>query len=222
MILSLPSFRYNLNAFLQALRSVTWVLQKELSHRDGFKEWYPGKQEIMREDQLLRNFVDGRNVVVKERSLEMHSRADIGIFRGRTLKLALNVDVPPNAPSKYIVENMAPLSGLVEPEHYAIGEQYGVRREWCAPELGTAMSSRSATLPGSGLVEFCRKRTNSRDGIRFRRSSMATTWKFAMSYWKWTLILLSPKSGAGRTTPSSTGYEGGLDPQQPLQVFAQD
>ena len=32
------AFRYNLNAFLQALRSVTFVLQKTLAHRDGFQE----------------------------------------------------------------------------------------------------------------------------------------------------------------------------------------
>ena len=31
-------FRFNLNAFLQALRSVTYVLQKEFSSRDGFKD----------------------------------------------------------------------------------------------------------------------------------------------------------------------------------------
>ena len=130
-------FRYNLNAFLQALRSVTFVLQKELSHRDGFREkWYPVRQQTMKEDPLLRNFVNGRNIVVKEGSLEMNSRANIGVFRGRNLKLAIGIDVPTHVPSQHLLQNFAPELGLIDTEHSAIGEQYGVRREWCAPELG--------------------------------------------------------------------------------------
>ena len=130
------AFRYNLNAFLQALRSVTFVLQKDLSHRDGFQKWYPERQNTMQEDPLLRQFVVGRNIVVKERSLEINSRADIGLFSARTLKLGFPMDVPMHASSKHIVENIAPKCGFIGPEHFAIDEQYGVRREWYAPELG--------------------------------------------------------------------------------------
>ena len=130
------AFRYNLNAFLQALRNVTFVLQKDLSHREGFKGWYSDRQETMSEDPLLRKFVVGRNVVVKQRSLEINSKAEIGLFRARTLKLGFSMNVPVHASSKHIVENITPISGLIDPEHFAIDEQYGVRREWYAPELG--------------------------------------------------------------------------------------
>jgi len=129
-------FRYNLNAFLQALRSVTFVLQKDLAHRDGFQDWYPERQERMMEDPLLRKFVTGRNIVVKQRNLEMNSKAEIGFFRGRRLKLAFGLEVPTYVPSKHLVDNVAPKSGLIDPQHSAIDEQYGVRREWIAPELG--------------------------------------------------------------------------------------
>ena len=130
------AFRYNLNAFLQALRNVTFVLQKDLSHRYGFQEWYMKRQYTMKKDQLLPKFAEGRNIVVKQWSLEMNSKAEIGLFRGRTLKLAFSMDVPVYQSSRHIVENIAPITRLIEPEHFAIGEQYGVRREWYAPELG--------------------------------------------------------------------------------------
>ena len=129
-------FRYNLNAFLQALRNVTFVLQKEFSHRDSFREWYQERQKTMKDDPLLRKFVDGRNVVVKKRSLELNSKATTGVFRSRTLKLGLAGDVPTHLPSRHLIERMALKSGLIDPDHFAIDEQYGVRREWYAPELG--------------------------------------------------------------------------------------
>ena len=120
------AFRYNLNAFLQALRNVTFVLQKDLSRRDGFREWYQERQDTMKQDPLLLKSADGRNIVVKQRSLEINSKAEIGLFRGRTLKLGFPMDVPVHESSKHIVENIAPITGLVGPEHFAIGEQYGV------------------------------------------------------------------------------------------------
>src|SRR4051794_9163668 len=62
-------FRWNLNAFLQSLRSVTFFLQKALAHTPGFGEWYGKRQDEMRGDVLLRAFVDGRTIVVHQRNL---------------------------------------------------------------------------------------------------------------------------------------------------------
>jgi hypothetical protein len=53
-------FRWNLNAFLQALRSVTLFIQSQLAHHAGFGDWYAKQQEIMRTDPLLRRFNEGR------------------------------------------------------------------------------------------------------------------------------------------------------------------
>ena len=77
-------FRYNLNAFLQALRSVTFRLQSDLAGHADFHDWYSNQQESMRQDPLLRRFVDGRNTVVKERNLMMNSRAAVGVFDGNS------------------------------------------------------------------------------------------------------------------------------------------
>lgn len=130
-------FRWNLNAFVQALRNVTFVLQKALAERPGFENWYAQQREEMKKEPLLQAFVEGRNIVVKERSLHINSKAALGCFRGTAPKLAFVIDVPARFPSWYILEELAPRTELIDPDHSAIGEQYGVQREWFAPELGT-------------------------------------------------------------------------------------
>lgn len=66
-------FRDALNAALQALRNVTFVLQKAKSEIPGFEEWYPGEQDALRADPVMRWVVDARNHVVKEGDLTTHS-----------------------------------------------------------------------------------------------------------------------------------------------------
>lgn len=170
------AFRYNLNAFLQALRNVTFVLQKDLSHRDGFQEWYPERREIMKADPLLRKFVDGRNVVVKQRSLEINSHAVIGFFRWRILKIGISMDVPTHVSSRHIVENMAPTIGLIqntlERASSMVFVGNGMPLSW-----GMATSLLSAILLGSMLGKSCQGHMSSRDGTSCRQSSMAIEWK---------------------------------------------
>ena len=128
-------FRYNLNAFLQALRNVT-VLQQQMSKVPNFHSWYEPQQEKMRSDQLLRRFVESRNIVVKSRNLLFKSKASVGLFRYRKLKLAFDVDVSTAFPSHYVLSDLVPKLGLIDDDHSAIGEEYGVKRQWIAPELG--------------------------------------------------------------------------------------
>jgi hypothetical protein len=45
-------FRYSLSAFLQAARSVTYLLQTELGSRDGFEAWYEPWREKMKRTRL--------------------------------------------------------------------------------------------------------------------------------------------------------------------------
>lgn len=67
------NFRDGLNAALQALRNVTFVLQKAKSQIPGFDEWYPGEQDALRANPVMRWVVDARNHVVKEGDLATHS-----------------------------------------------------------------------------------------------------------------------------------------------------
>lgn len=131
-------FRWNLNSFLQTLRNVTFTIQKELNQKQGFQKWYEEQQNIMKSDELLKKFVDGRNMVVKERNLKMNSQAEIGLFRGRKLKLAFVRPVPVDVHSSQLLENYkgAIIGMWIGEEHATIDEQVGIKRVWIVKELG--------------------------------------------------------------------------------------
>lgn len=62
-----------LNACIQALRNVTFSLQKQRDSVPGFDQWYVKQQEWMRGKRILRWIVDSRNRIVKEGDLETES-----------------------------------------------------------------------------------------------------------------------------------------------------
>ncbi len=57
---------YNLNAFLSAARSVTFLLQKEFSKIDGFAEWWTNDRVVLDDDPAARFFLELRNYSQKE------------------------------------------------------------------------------------------------------------------------------------------------------------
>lgn len=128
-------FRFNLNAFLQALRSVTLYLQAEAAKVDGFAAWYKPVQDRMRADALLKRFLEGRNVVAHKRSLVAASRVQAGLFRYRTCKSALQIPIPASRQSESVLRFLQAQGRWVDEAHTFIGEQLGVRRRWTVPEL---------------------------------------------------------------------------------------
>jgi hypothetical protein len=60
------NFGYELNAFLAAARSVTFLLQKEMSRVEGFQIWWKTEQEMLRRDESARFFLGLRNYSQKE------------------------------------------------------------------------------------------------------------------------------------------------------------
>jgi hypothetical protein len=120
-------FGWNLNAFLQALRSVTLMLQSELAHREGFEEWYSKEQDLMRGDDLLKRFLDGRNFVVHQGMLRRRSKVEAGLFRGRTCKLAFGFPLDVDIPTRELLARVAQIDDgmFVSKDHAFIGEQLG-------------------------------------------------------------------------------------------------
>lgn len=57
---------FELNAFLSAARSVTFLIQKEMSKVLGFADWWDARRAEMRDDQAMRFFLDLRNYSQKE------------------------------------------------------------------------------------------------------------------------------------------------------------
>lgn len=59
-------FQFELNAFLSASRSLTFVLQKTLSGVPGFTVWYEQQQVRMKADAAMRFFLELRNISQKQ------------------------------------------------------------------------------------------------------------------------------------------------------------
>lgn len=68
-------------AFLEAAlifgRSVTFHLQKELAYTPGFDVWYSGEQSALSADPLAKYFLEQRNYLLKEGSLEIRLHTDV-------------------------------------------------------------------------------------------------------------------------------------------------
>lgn len=132
-------FRWSLNAFLQANKSATELVSKELRSHKGFRGWWPAQQAVIDSDPLLMAFRKGRNLIVHQKSLEIRSSAIVGVFQYRRLKLAMRIDAPIWAHSEDILESVKQskaFANLLSDEHPAIGEELGIQRSWKAVELG--------------------------------------------------------------------------------------
>ncbi len=73
--LDAEEFRINVNACIQALRNVTFVLQKQRSEIDGFDDWYSAWQTALKRDIVMGWCVEARNIIVKEGDLRIKSIA---------------------------------------------------------------------------------------------------------------------------------------------------
>jgi hypothetical protein len=62
---------YNLNAFLAACRSVTFVMQKSLSKVAGFDAWYDSWRRRMKADPAMGFFLELRNISQHEGPVSM-------------------------------------------------------------------------------------------------------------------------------------------------------
>ena len=61
----LSEFQFEFNAFLSASRSVTFMLQSDLSKARGFQEWYSDRQAGMKQDTAMKYLLELRNISQK-------------------------------------------------------------------------------------------------------------------------------------------------------------
>ena len=147
------TFRYNLNAFIQALRNITFILQSEPSKPDGYQAWYDGWRKRLSGSEVASRFLKARNIIVKQEMLAAASEVRVGIFRGRRFKLGTGGPVDPFNYSARILRLAQEhyISFMIDEEHSAIGEQLGVWRKWVVPCLGPEEVTQYCTL---ALKEF--------------------------------------------------------------------
>ena len=138
-------FRFSLNAFLSSLQSMKYLIYK-LSKKDyevdGIYKKY--LEHLDGEHLFIKKMIDSRNTVIHESNLKMHSIAKLGIYRWKVHKLAIEV------PINDIFIDSASILNFYKPdfvgkdakimflddEHSAIGEEFGVWREWVVDGIG--------------------------------------------------------------------------------------
>lgn len=138
----IPSFfRYNLNAFIQSLRSITFFIQSNKSKIYSFDSRYSEKQREMKNISLLSKISNARNYIVHERMLKSKSSVYFGLFRGRLKKINFNFEIDPFAASHTLLINLiATIKGTILDfvgDHSAINEQYGLMRTWIIDEISS-------------------------------------------------------------------------------------
>lgn len=66
-------FRAAINSAIQSSRNITFALQSQKNNLNNFDNWYIKWQDLMKEDEILKKLVTARNIIVKEKDLELYS-----------------------------------------------------------------------------------------------------------------------------------------------------
>ena len=138
-------FRFNLNAFIQALRNITFILQSEDKKPFNFDSWYKHKKEEMSSNEMLRGFVEARNVLVKQNMLNSKTKIAVCVFKGLKQKVSCSLETNPYEISTFAYNEKlldfareSYIGVFLDKEHSTIGDQLGIYREWVVDEIGDA------------------------------------------------------------------------------------
>jgi hypothetical protein len=127
-------FRANLNASIQALRNITFVLQKEKGAVPTFTKWYAGWQTRMREEKILRWLHQARNIVVKEGDLRTVSTARVSLMNWLEFPVA-EFEVRPLVPTAQIASDLATYLPQALPQDLDQASILVVERRWVVADL---------------------------------------------------------------------------------------
>jgi hypothetical protein len=106
-------FHANLNAAIQALRSVTLLLQNQKATFPDFDGWYGAWQKKLKEDPFSKWLNDARVTVFHVGDLDSYSSAEVKLITWRQEVLS-TVSIPIQTPAKLILENPE-LLNLLDP-----------------------------------------------------------------------------------------------------------
>lgn len=131
-------FQANLNATIQALRNITFILQSEKHSFTQFDDWYKRWQELIKADLILRWLKEAQNTIVKQGELETSSMAVVKLVTWKD-DVLVETSVPPETPPSLILRNI-PLFELVNNAHLSAGDLKHaaiiIERRWSVADLG--------------------------------------------------------------------------------------
>lgn len=126
------AFCLRVNSLLSAARTVTWILQKELAHEAGFRDWYQVRQEEMKADPLMRWLVGARNMIEKQGDLDLRSTARVSVVASWLPAPVAEFEVPPLISAAQIA---ASVDTSEIPEEVRKHGYLRVERRWVAKSL---------------------------------------------------------------------------------------
>jgi hypothetical protein len=135
-------FRAKLNACIQALRTVTFVLQKNQVAIKGFDTWYATQQNSMRENKVLRWLVEARNQIEKQGDLDGASIALVSLHTSWFRPPVYEVQVPPKTKPERLGQVLA---GRIPKTLVSEGSLLRIERCW-----------RDAKLPEMEILDALR------------------------------------------------------------------
>ena len=130
-------FDANLNATIQALRSVTLMLQNEKAVFPNFDEWYGPWQQKLKDDTLSKWLNDARVTVFHVGDLDSYSSAEVKLITWRQEVLS-TVSIPIQTPAQLILENPALLNLLDTSKSNSADLEDGfltIERRWSTKDL---------------------------------------------------------------------------------------
>ena len=132
------AFRANLNATIEALRNVTFVLQNEKAAFAQFDEWYGPWQARLKADAAAKWLHDARTTVVHQGELESHSTAVVRLVTWQD-KVVARLSVPVQTRPSLILQNPR-LLDLLDKYQATSGEAkdaaIAIERRWSTEGLG--------------------------------------------------------------------------------------
>lgn len=120
-------FIININACIQALRNVTFVLQKQKSDILNFDKWYfDSWQTAIKKDPIMKWVHDSRNVIVKESNLKTYSCMSISIHEKYYESAKIILEVDPFLGNHEIADYLY----QTKPEYIAFDGYLKIERMW--------------------------------------------------------------------------------------------
>ncbi len=155
-------FRTSLNATIQELRNVTFVLQSEKEGVPDFDRWYQGWQERLRSDEVMRWLNGARTRIVHQGDLQTHSTVRVGILEGYVEPRITDFEVSPVARTEAIAE----LFARTAPPEVRQGGVLRVERRWVVKEL-PAWELLDALAHAYGVLSTLLSEAHSQAGFRY-------------------------------------------------------
>ncbi|MDI6729131.1 MAG: hypothetical protein QMD44_09450 [Thermodesulfovibrionales bacterium] len=157
-------FRANLNAAIEALRNVTFMLQNEKHAIPEFDRWYAEWREKMKADPVMLWLCEARTIVVHNSDLETQSTAIATVHNNLSLA-HISLELPPMLPFDTACELVA----TTLPEPFSSNKKdlvLSIERRWVAKQLPD-WELLEALAHAYGVLSNIVKEAHERAGFRF-------------------------------------------------------